>query len=243
MNVRSAGLKSACLAGGLVLASLAAASAAEPTAEEMMIRAHQARAGWSDFPGFAANVTVRDNGKVTDGRVTVSADSRVELQFPEGFETRGLQQKLDSLVAHRQAEAANQYDVVFADDDKGHPLGRLIKLNEDVMGSHYRIKDDVITEVHRSMEKVRFTISVIDVARNADGKYLPRNYTLSTWDSATGKLKSTQVVHSDWKAVGGYDLPHTILTISSADEGQRTVQEIEFRDLRLLPAKGTTAAK
>ena len=64
--------------------------------------------------------------------------------------------------------------VSFADEQTDHPLGRLIKLDYDsAMASAYRIKDDVIREVNRQMDGGRFTISVFEVNRNAEGKYLP----------------------------------------------------------------------
>ncbi len=63
------------------------------------------------------------------------------------------------------------------------------------------------------MRDMRFTISVIEVYRNLEGKYLPRTYTVSFWDAKTGNLKSTSTVLDEWKRVSKWGLPSRLLSI------------------------------
>jgi len=214
-------------------------TSAAVTAEEMMIRAHEARAEWKNFPGFEAEIIVSHNGKQTTGNVNVTGDGEVRLILPDKPTTTWVQRSLESLVAHRQSSEGREYNVEFADDVTTHPLGRLIKLNEDLMGSKYRIKDDVITEVHRTMKSIRFTITVTEVTRNKEGKYLPRCYSFSTWDVKTGNLKSNTVAHQQWKRVGSFDLPKRLVWVKTSDDGKRGVRQIDFRKLRLLTSSTT----
>lgn len=205
-----------------------------PDATTLMVRAHEARATWNGFPGFAADLVVLDDEELAQGKLEVSASGELTLELSDkrfGW----VERKLRSLAAHRMADGDREYDVSFADENEQHPLGRLIRINDDaLMGSRYRIQDDVIREVHRTMDDTRFTISVMDVARNADGGYLPKFYTVSYWDTKTGALKSTSVVRDDWIRVGHWDLPARLLTVESRGDAKRSVRDIRLSNHRLL---------
>lgn len=215
----------------------------ELSASEMMVRAHDARAVWKDFPGFTAEIVVSEDGSSAAGRLTITGDGEVKLDFEKSSESEmsfaWAERKLESLAAHRRPADEREYDVSFADDATGHPLGRLIKFNEDRLHSLYRIQGDVIREVHRTMGETRFSISVVEIARNPAGKYLPAVYTVSYWDAKTGDLKRTDVTRDTWTRVGDFDLPARLLNVGTANDGKRTVRQIELRNHRLLTA-GTT---
>lgn len=199
---------------------------------EYRVDTHGARATWDGFPGFTADLVVTEDGKQATGKMSVSETGDVELQLSDSFSWA--QKKLRSLVGHRLGGSDRNYDVSFA-DGLTTPLGRLIKINDDtLMGSRYRVQGDIIREVHRNMKDIRFTITVIDVSRNKEGKYLPSVYTVSYWDTKTGALKSTSVVRDHWKRVGKWDLPARQLTVESTDKGTRHVKEIRLNNIRLL---------
>lgn len=240
-------LRSNSLAAGCVLAALALCPAANgadkrpksPTAEQMMIRAHAARAEWKNFSGFSAEVIVTRNGKRVTGKLVVTPKFDVQLSLPDAEEAKWAKRSLESVVSHRRSSEGRKYNVEFADKETHHPLGRLIKLNEDLMGSRYRIKGDVITEVHRKMGPSRFTISITEVARNKEGKTLPKSYSFSTWDVKTGNLKSNTTVHDTWQRVGRFDLPKRLLWVTTTDGGKREVRQIELRKQRLTAPQTT----
>ena len=217
----------------LCLATHFTAAASEPTAEQMMIRAHRARAEWNDFPGLTARVTLYDGQRSQQGQLEISADGEVQLEVPGDADLAWAERKLASLAAHRMPSGDAEYDVSYADDDRHHPLGRLITFNEDRLHSVYRVKDDVITEVHRTMGKTRFTISVVEVQRNHQRKYLPRTYSVSYWDAEGGQLRSTDTVHLVWSRAGGFDVPQRVTTIHVGGDRTRTVQSIELSDVKV----------
>ncbi len=239
-------LVGSCILGLLLMfqgsmAGEAAESSRAVSAQQMMIRAHQARAEWNNFPGFTASLQVCRDGQSVSGRITVNHEGEIQLQLPDESGWEWVETSLRSVVAHRQPSADRKYDVQFADDETEHPLGRLIRLNKDLMGSMYRIKGDVITEVHRKMGAQRFTISVLEVSRNQEGKYLPRTYSFSTWDAKRGDLLQNTTVHNSWKRVGNYDLPERLLWVITKNQGQREVRQIRFRDQRLLDESADAA--
>jgi hypothetical protein len=199
----------------LVLAIPHLNAAEPPSAESMMHRAHVARSGWdASFPGFKADVRVAIDGEIAEGKVSVTP-GEVKLDLPKGPAADWAAEQLESILMHRTAGVREKYDVSFADDVKDHPLGRLIRFHGGTTHSLYRINDDVITEVHRTMEKVRFTISVTDVTRNTESQTLPRHFNVSYWDTATGQLQSNHDFTDDWVRLGKYDLPKSRLLVQT----------------------------
>lgn len=213
--------------------------AGTPTASEMMNRARRARAEWNDFTGFEARVTVVRNHERTTGTLVVTSAFKVLLTVADADQARWAARSLKSVVGHRRPSPPRNDSAEFADDAKHHPLGRLIRLKDDSAGSRFRIKGDVMTEVHRKNNVARFTISVAEVYRNREGKRLPRSYSFSTWDVKTGDLKSNTMVHDTWKRVGGFDLPKSLLWVTTGNDGKREVRQILLEKHRLLDVSAT----
>jgi hypothetical protein len=71
--------------------------------------------------------------------------------------------------------------------------------------------------VNRNIGAQNMSITVLDNDRNAEGKYLPRSYTVQYWDAATGALNRTETFQNRWQRVGKLDLPASLTqTVSSA---------------------------
>jgi hypothetical protein len=183
---------------------------------------------------------VSSDSQRREGTLRVSADQDVTLNLSTDGEFAWASRAINSLVQHRFSTGEESYNVEFADEVLEHPLGRLIRFKEDRLHSLYRISGDYISEVHRTMGDTRFTISVLQVARNAEGKYLPHTYSVSYWNAKTGELTSNRVVQDTWRRVGKWDLPERTVAVLTAADGQRQVQAVEFKNLRLL---GTEAEK
>ncbi|MEK6238080.1 MAG: DUF3386 domain-containing protein [Planctomycetales bacterium] len=224
------------------VASLIAAEDAEkprkvdPGAAKIMRVAHVARSSWADdFPGFSAAISVTIDGKQTAGKVRVSSDGEVQLELPKGEAADWATRTMESVVMHRLAVVHKEYSVSFADDVKDHPLGRLIRFHD---GTHnlYRIKDDLITEVHREGEHFKFTITVSAADRNPENKTLPKHFNVSFWNPKTNELTRNEDYHEDWIQVGKVDVPQRRLLIRTGKDGRR-VLELRLSDHQLLPAK------
>jgi hypothetical protein len=220
----------------LQLPPAASASAtATVSAGDLLARARAARAVWEDFPGFTALVTIHMDGEMSEGNVRMDADGNVKLELSEPAAQDWALEQLEQLATHRIPNGDLGNEASYEDDDQDHPLGRKLRLKEDSMGSVYRVRDDVVTQVNRQTGDVRFTISVLDVARNAEGKYLPRTFTVSFWDAKTGAVRFHQTHHQQYLRVGRFDLPAQLMEVHSAPNDYR-VRKIELRELRLLDA-------
>lgn len=218
----------------------AAADRSPGSANDLLKRAREARAVWNDFPGFASDITLKIDGTVAQGRVEVSADGNVKLSGVDQADAGWVKQQLGLLIRHRMPAPFSDQDVVFGDEAKDHPLGRLVKFVGDSAHSAYRIKDDVILEVNREQGPMRFTISTLEVARSTEGKYMPADYSASYWEKESGRLKSNETYHEEWVRVGAFDLPKRHVVVLTGND-TRKVMEIDFAG-HVLNAGDKTAA-
>lgn len=208
---------------------------AAPTAAELMRRAHFGRAMWSDFPGFRADVVLTVDGETQKGTFQLDAKGEAKLVLEGNAKAEWAERTLRSVVGHRFATDHYESDVEFADDEVNHPLGRLIKSTNPDEKSLWRVKGDVLTEVHRFGPESHFVITVGSVHRNAEGAHLPQNFTVVTWKNGTGELITSRQVYNEWTRVGEYDLPVRLVAINNKPGGERRVEQIQLSGLQLLP--------
>lgn len=213
------------------------AEAAEPTAAEQMRKEHNARVVWTVFPGFSADVVLTQDGKSAKGTLSVDTDGKLTLKTDQSEGLDWAQRTLGSVVSHRLSDSGAITNVEFADDNATHPQGRLLKSLDTADRSLWRVKGDVLTEVHRVHDKTRMIISVSEVSRNPEGKHLPRSFTVTTWNSETGAIQSTRQVFNEWLRVGSFDLPARMLAINCKSDGTRVVEEIVLANHKLAEGK------
>jgi Protein of unknown function (DUF3386) len=225
----------------LVLSGLVTEPPIDESAAAALARAREGRAIWRDFPGFTADIAVRSNEGRLDARATIDGAGVVDLSGDRSALHDWAQDQLQSLVQHRMPDGEiAEGDVTFVAEPATHPLGRLIDLGDGQRQSRYRLKDDVILEVNRLMGSQRFTISVLGIHRNAEGKYLPEAFAMSFWDVKTGELKQSLAFWNGWRRVGAFDLPERILEISAGPDGVKT-KELTLSNQRLLDRPKATA--
>jgi len=208
----------------------------DPAAEKLLKAAHDSRASWDarSFPGFTCKLVAVIDGKEEIGKLTVGADQKIKVELPNGPINDWASKLIDSVVSHRFGGTRDEYKVTFVDSDLKHPMGRLISFTGT--NNVYRVKDDVITEVHRKMGEGRFTISVLEVKRNPENKYLPATFNVSYWDGS-GNLTRSETNLEEYVRVGKIDLPRRRLQVKTGAKGERSVGELRMSDHELLPVK------
>jgi hypothetical protein len=204
-----------------------------PEATKLLADALAARANWDNFPGFTADVTVNVEGKVATGKVEVTSKGKVHLKL-EGESKEWAHGLLSSLVSHRMGGPPGKTPACsFPDAVTDHPLGRAIKVVNDVYHSSYRIHDRQVTEVNRHMGDSRFTISVLKNHVTPEKKFLPSTYAVNTWEAKTGALKKSETHYNTWRRVGDFDLPLAV-TVITATEGKQVARTIALSGHALL---------
>ncbi|MGD9722548.1 MAG: DUF3386 family protein [Pirellulales bacterium] len=207
---------------------------AADNATEALRRARDGRAVWDAFPGFTAKLSVTSGDQEFTCQAKIDSSGTVELDAPPSKLTDWVEEQLNSLVQHRMPSGEiGEGNVTYVDEPVVHPLGRKINLGDANFQSAYRIKDDVIMEVNRSAgPQQRFTISVLEIVRNAENKYLPRAFTMNFFDAQSGALKLSLGYWNEWQRVGKFDLPKTILEVGALPGGTAT-RQIVFSDWKL----------
>jgi len=211
----------------------------DKAAAKLLARARDARAVWEDFPGFTADIVVQVEQRQAKGKLKVGAEGQVEVELnglpPEDL--KWVKRHLGSVTQHRLPDGSLGDDAALVQEEGTHPLGQRIRLAEEVMGSEYRIKDDVVRQVNRLMGKQRLVINVLDVTRNAEGKYLPSVFNVATWDVASGDLGASQMVTHKWLRVGKFDLPQHVQEVDCRKGGNQ-VRLIELSGHKLSAGPG-----
>jgi hypothetical protein len=209
---------------------------ADPDATRLLAEARAARASWTNFPGFTADVVVNlDGHSVSRGRVEVKADGKVTLELGDKDAATWARRELGSIVGHRLGGAAEAPTPCAFADDEANPLGRAIRVLNDEYHSSYRIRDRQITVVNRAMPQagIRFTITVLENRRNEEGNFLPVSFVVNTWDQKTNALQSSEAQHQTWVRVGKFDLPQALLVVT-AKEGKQEARSLKLSNHQLL---------
>ena len=208
--------------------------ASDPTAVAALAKARAGRSMWEEFPGFTADVTVYAEGQKVKGKAEIDSNGSVALEVGDEAISTWLQEQLDSLVQHRMPDGeVTEGKITWSDDDYAHPLGRKIDLGDPKLKSAYRLKDDVIMEVNRTAgPNMHFTISVLEIEYNPEGKYLPRSFTMNFFDNKTGEVKTSLAYLNEWQRVGQFDLPKTIVEVNTK-AGKSVTKRIEISNVKL----------
>jgi len=211
----------------------------DPHARELLCRAFENTARWQpDFKGFTADLTVNINGKETSGPVIVKSPREVSVQLSDGDVQKWAQEQLGMIAVHRGPRSFEESDgkYTLTSEEDGHPLGT--KLN--IHGSHsfYRLKNNRITQINRTMAHpgmtpFAFTINVEESAITQDQKNLTTKYTVYYYSPADGKLTNVESFTDTHVRVGASDLPAT-RRIISFEKGQVIVKGLTFTNHRLL---------
>lgn len=207
----------------------------QPEATKMLAEARMARALMTKFPGFTADLLVTINDKTYRGVVQVDNKGKVVIGEIDGPTAGWAKRIIASAVTHRLGNpSAMKTPCVFADEDKTHPLGRLVTVLNDELHSSYRIRDNQIMVVNRVQDGSKFSITVQENHKNEEGKFLPSAYSVHYW-SKDGALEKAEAHTQGWTRIQGLDLPQIIRVISITKEVD--AREIKLENIKLVPVQ------
>ena len=205
----------------------------DPNARELLLRVFERTARWgADFPGFSATLSANDDGAEHRGTLKVTPPRAVEVSLSEAAVQQWAQQQLASLVGHRAYRAFDQSDgkyVLTLGPEEAHPLGRLVYIHGDGMQSRYRVRDERILQIHRTMERVKFTINIEDTTTTRNGKVLTTRFTVYYFATSTGQLTQVESFADDYIEVHGIVLPR-LRRVTCVDDGEVKVRTLTLCD-------------
>ncbi|MEO7715222.1 MAG: DUF3386 family protein [Capsulimonas sp.] len=208
----------------------------DPAAWDLLKAAHDSRQTFtSDFPGLTADITVNDNGDVKSGTISYGKDGEVKSNVAglSADAKEWSEDQASSLIGHRMggdfAKGEGKNPITFGADDHS-PLGRTVQLN-DRMQSNYRVRDNQVTEVTRTMGGQKFSITMLGTTTTDSGKYLPEQFIVTYFDK-NGGVDHVDAYTDSFANVDGYWLPATRRVVTTVSGGFHT-RILTFRNVHI----------
>lgn len=218
----------------------------DPAAHELLRAAHDAGYRFPpDFGGFRATVQFHGDDTTATGTVEVRTSRELALDIDADENIRGwLQQEIASIAGHRwpmpYSEADGKYSLSL-EGTGDHPLGQLIRVNDDRYDSSYRVRDGRITQVSRRIGGTRFSILIQDRVTAGDGRILPAQFTVAYWSVEENRLIRADAYTDSYAEAEGLHLP-SLRRVITADDSGLVTRELRLLDHQLLEPGGDVPA-
>lgn len=179
------------------------------SAREVFRAAYENRYTWDEqFPGFSAEVSVNYDGEVYQGIASVKSDLSVEVSNIDIEEIHQLVvNELKMEVIHRRrlpfekVHGRNSYEFEGTDEEEA------MKIREagDEKDSHYKVKEQVITQVNRILGDVAVKVDTLGTTKTPEG-YLVAHFQTIFRDAQTEEILQKQDVRDFHDKIGNYYL-------------------------------------
>ncbi|WP_199248244.1 DUF3386 domain-containing protein [[Phormidium] sp. ETS-05] len=206
-------------------------------AQELFRAAYENRYTWDEnFPGYTAQIQLRQGDEIYAGQVRINRDLSVEVS---GIENEEVQQsvytQLRDVITHRKRNSFEQSHgkntfTLGATDETG---AMEILVSGDAMGSNYKIRGQEICQVSRVMGRMAFTIDTYESLDTGEG-YLASRYDATFRNPTTGEFLQKLQFEDNYELVGNYWLMTHQVVRSTDGNGQVTTTEFSFSDVKLL---------
>jgi len=215
-------------------------TAVQVSAQELFRAAYENRYTWDhNFPGYTADVSVTIDGQTFSGRAQVNPDMTAEVFDVEDEQAKKLiHGQLWETSIHRvrrtfeQTHGENTF--TYGNTDESGAVE--ILMGGKAEGDRYKLKDNVVTLVHRHIHGVVVTINTFDVQDTEEG-YLSHTYDSVYHDPKTGDQKGGKSEFEDsYEKVGNYYILSRRIIRTEAN-GKTSVNDFVFSNIRLLEPK------
>lgn len=208
----------------------------QKSARELFRSAYENRYTWdANFPGYSADIEIKQGDEVYTGNVRIKSDLTVEVT---GLEDEKVQEsvynQMRDIVTHRKrstfekAHGKNEFSLGEADATGAVEI--LVK--GDAMGSNYKVRGTEICQVSRVMGPMAFTINTNDSLDTGEG-YVSTGYNAIFRDAKTGNLKAKREFEETYEKVGNYYVM-TRQVVHAIDGDNRITTEFNFSNIKLL---------
>ena len=198
--------------------------------------AYQNRYTWEPgFSGYKGRCVWEQGDRRVEGRFQIGADLKAKVEGIDDAEVeKAIASQLWEVAIHRvrrpfeQVHGANTFAAGDSTDE-----GLEVVIAGKGKGDRYRIKDDVVTMVHRHIHGTVVTIHTGSTTDTGSG-YLSRNYTSQYSDPASGEARGASSSFEDTFVPlgeqGSWVLERRAISSKDSD-GKDTLQVFEFNDL------------
>lgn len=208
----------------------------QANARDLFRAAYEHRYTWdSNFPGYSADVELKQNEEIYTGHISIKPDMTVEVS---GIDDEEVQQsvytQLRDIVTHRKrgsfekAHGNNSFTLGEADSDGAVEI--LVK--GDSMGSNYKIRGLLISQVSRVMGRMAFVIDTHESLETPEGSLASR-YDAVFRNPQTGDILKELEFQDTFEKIGDYYVM-TKQVVHAKEDGQVTTTEFNYSNVKLL---------
>lgn len=208
----------------------------QTNARELFKAAYENRYTWdANFPGYSADVELKQGDEVYTGKIRINPDLSVEVTGIEDEEvSQSIYTQLRDVVTHRkrssfeQSHGKNQFNL--GEQDSTGAMDILVK--GDAMGSNYKIRGTEICQVSRVMGRMAFVIDTHESLDTGEG-YVAKRYDAVFRNAQTNEITKELEFEDIYEKIGDYYVM-TRQVVRSRENGQIITTEFNFANVKLL---------
>lgn len=208
----------------------------QTNARELFRAAYENRYTWDEnFPGYSADVQLKQGNEVYNGKIRINRDMSVEVT---GIDDEQVQEsvytQLRDVVTHRkrsqfdQSHGKNEFNLGKSDETGAVEI--LVK--GDAMGSNYKVRGTEICQVSRVMGRMAFVIDTQESLDTGNG-YVSTRYDVVFRNPQTDEVIRVMNFNDTFQQIGDYYVM-TNQVIRAYENGERTTTEFNFSNVKLL---------
>lgn len=212
-------------------------TAVQLSAQDLFQAAYENRYTWDpQFPGYSADITYTQDGKVFTGQVRVTSDLKAEVLNVENEEAqKAIHGQLWETSIHRvrrsfeDTHSKNTFS--YGNTDATGAVE--ILMGGKAEGDYYKLRNNEVCLVHRHIHGVVVTINTFSSQNTGEG-YLSHRYDSVYHDPQTNAQKGGKSQFEDtYSKVGAYWILDHRAIQTEAENGTVT-QDFVFSNIQLL---------
>lgn len=212
-------------------------TATQVSAQELFRAAYENRYTWDkNFPGYTADITYKQDDQVFTGKIQVSPNLKAEVFDVEDEQAKqAINNQAWEIAVHRvrrtfeETHGANTFS--YGDTDETGAVEIIV--GGKATGDKYKVRNNIVSLVHRHIHNVVVTINTFSVHDTGEG-YLSHTYDSVYHDPQTGEQKGGRSEFDDqYEKVGNYFIMNRRF-ISTDTKNQPSTQEFIFSNIQLL---------
>ena len=212
----------------------------QPEARALFQAAYENRYTWdASFPGYTADVTLREGEAVHRGKLRIAPDAAGNLshevtEVADEAAQKAIAGQAWEIAVHRvrrtfeESHGKNLFTLGTTDETGAVE----ILVSGKSMGDRYKIHNNEVSLVHRHIRSVVVTINTLSSHQTEEG-YLSHRYDSVYHDVETGADKGSQVFEDEYEKVGNYYILNR-RAITAEQDGKSVTSEFLFSNIQLL---------
>lgn len=205
-------------------------------ARELFRAAYENRYTWdNNFPGYTADVTVRQGNEVHTAKIRVSEKLNAEVSDIDDEQVKqSILEQVREIAIHRirrsfeETHGKNTFS--YGETDETGAVE--ILMGGKAEGDRYKIRKNEVCLVHRHIHGIVVTINTFGTHHTSEG-YLSHRYHSVYHDVKTGELKGESEFEDNYEQVDDYYIL-TQRVIRAIEGDQQITTEFNFSNVALL---------